>query len=1179
MKGNPEEQNKIKEYLLGQLTDEAKRRQIEEKLFLDDDYAEKLSIAEAELTEEYLDGNLSGEDRRSFDEFFLAAPERKKHLQLIKNLHKYAAQSQAVKEFPEERKALFDWRGWFAVPALRLAFVALIVCGIGFAVYRLGFSESEAEKGLTQLQIAYRGQRPVESRLTANFDYAPFVVTRGGEEPPIITDPAARKSAERLLGDASENSSDARAHHALGVFYLAEKKFDEALKEFNRALENAPENAKIYSDRGAVYLEKAQLAKDANRGEEFFVNANLGLQNLNRALELDENLLEALFNRALLLRKIPQMTNQAREAWKKYLEKDSSSRWADEARRELDELTEQSSATKDKSQILKDFLEAFRQGNDRRTWEIASQTKELISGIMISRQLARNFLEASVDQSRKEEQNEILSAFVYLGELERQNAGDPYFAELAGYYSKTNQAQRQKLLDAHAAMQKGYELILKLDYLQGLEAFEQAKKLFEEAGDDWEAGTAEYQICYCLCQRVLIKESNRRLLALVETSEKKKYKWQQALAEGWAGSNYIQLGEYSQGIVYSGKSLDLAEEISDTYNIQRALVQLTDVNGRIRDSQKTLDYAYRGLIFQSSYHSFPRQKWRNMNFAVEALSVFGFNEAAAALGEEMLNLAETELKDPRMTNTSRKNLAIIYGKLQRLPQAFRQSDAILQFARSSADEKMKQKLIADSTRIRADLQRESGDCAQALENYNQARELYRQMEFSASNYLLEKGRLFCEMARKNDAAVKAELLEVLQMFDESRGKIKEESERNTFFDAEQGVYDAAIDYSHSQLKDSAQAFDYAENSRARSLLNRIHNNFVQPLNVSEIRRRMPPGVQMIYYAVLADKILIWQVSEAKFVVAEKQIKAVEIEEKVRKYMKLLLDKNDAKEFREAAKELYGILIAPVEATLEPDKTLCLVADKMFFRIPFAALVAPQTDKYLIEEYALVSAPSATVFVNETEIARRKADDRQESVLSIGNPAFSRGEYAGLKDLPAAAREARQIGAFYEPRKILVESQATKEQLINNLDEADVLHFAGHYVPNANSPAASKFVLSEGGLSVEEITKRPLSRTRLVILSACETGVERFYNGEGMIGAARAFLALDVPLVVASQWSVDSKASAELMINFHRYRKQKDLPTVAALRQAQIDILSNEKSPFRQPFYWAGFLPIGGYTVY
>ena len=101
----------------------------------------------------------------------------------------------------------------------------------------------------------------------------------------------------------------------------------------------------------------------------------------------------------------------------------------------------------------------------------------------------------------------------------------------------------------------------------------------------------------------------------------------------------------------------------------------------------------------------------------------------------------------------------------------------------------------------------------------------------------------------------------------------------------------------------------------------------------------------------------------------------------------------------------------------------------------------------------------------------------------------------------------------------------------------------------------------------------------MILSACETGIEKFYNGEGMIGAARAFLAADVPLVVASQWAVESSATAELMIKFHRYRKENHLPTIDALRQAQIDLLKDDTSRFRQPFYWAGFLPIGGYTTY
>jgi CHAT domain-containing protein len=71
----------------------------------------------------------------------------------------------------------------------------------------------------------------------------------------------------------------------------------------------------------------------------------------------------------------------------------------------------------------------------------------------------------------------------------------------------------------------------------------------------------------------------------------------------------------------------------------------------------------------------------------------------------------------------------------------------------------------------------------------------------------------------------------------------------------------------------------------------------------------------------------------------------------------------------------------------------------------------------------------------------------------------------------------------------------------------------------------------------------------------------------------------VPLVVASQWSVDSDSTADLMIKFHRYRKQQNMPTVAALRQAQVDMLTNGKELFRQPYYWAAFVPVGGYANY
>lgn len=349
MKGNLESQNKIREYLLGRLAgDEATQRQIEEKLLLDDEYADKLSIAETELIEEYLDGNLSRGEEKSFNEFFLAAPERKKHFRLVKNLQKYSAQSEKVKEIPkkEEKKTAPDWRGWFALPSVRAAFAVLVVCALGFAVWRAGIykSESDAEKGWAQLQVVFRGQRLFESRLTVNAEHQPFTNTRSGsgsggseaDRQRAFNIEAARKGAEVFLQDAAKNPPDAaRAHHALGLLYMAERKFDDAAVEFNLALKIEPDNAKIYSDLGALYLEKSRLASPEDE-KEVSASAELALRNLDSALKLDENLPEALFNRALLLQKMPAMKNEARAAWEKYLEKDSRSKWAEEARRNLE---------------------------------------------------------------------------------------------------------------------------------------------------------------------------------------------------------------------------------------------------------------------------------------------------------------------------------------------------------------------------------------------------------------------------------------------------------------------------------------------------------------------------------------------------------------------------------------------------------------------------------------------------------------------------------------------------------------------------------------------------------------------------------------------------------------------------------------------------------------------------
>jgi CHAT domain-containing protein len=221
----------------------------------------------------------------------------------------------------------------------------------------------------------------------------------------------------------------------------------------------------------------------------------------------------------------------------------------------------------------------------------------------------------------------------------------------------------------------------------------------------------------------------------------------------------------------------------------------------------------------------------------------------------------------------------------------------------------------------------------------------------------------------------------------------------------------------------------------------------------------------------------------------------------------------------------------------------------------------------------------------TEFADRKASGQAERLLSVGNPSFDRLAFNNLAPLPDAQREAKEIAALYPGSRRLLGPEAREQAVRDEMAKADVAHFALHCVVDERSPKRSSLVLAkeppgdavkrsfDGLLEAGEIYGMNLPRMRVAVLSACQTGVERYYRGEGMIGMARAFLVARVPVVVASLWPVDSKATAELMIRFHQNRKGR--PSAEALWLAKRSMLKDSAGIYRHPFYWAAFETIGG----
>lgn len=101
-----EEQNNIKQYLLGNLTEDV-RQQVEERLLTEEDFFAELLFSEDELIDQYLAEKLSDEQRDKFEQHFLSTPERQQKLRFGRAFNRYTSEmpEAAFKRGVETRQA------------------------------------------------------------------------------------------------------------------------------------------------------------------------------------------------------------------------------------------------------------------------------------------------------------------------------------------------------------------------------------------------------------------------------------------------------------------------------------------------------------------------------------------------------------------------------------------------------------------------------------------------------------------------------------------------------------------------------------------------------------------------------------------------------------------------------------------------------------------------------------------------------------------------------------------------------------------------------------------------------------------------------------------------------------------------------------------------------------------
>ena len=317
-----------------------------------------------------------------------------------------------------------------------------------------------------------------------------------------------------------------------------------------------------------------------------------------------------------------------------------------------------------------------------------------------------------------------------------------------------------------------------------------------------------------------------------------------------------------------------------------------------------------------------------------------------------------------------------------------------------------------------------------------------------------------------------------------------------------------------------------------------------------------------------------------------------IDDAIAKFRKALGDPDNDR-VAELAHALYELAFRPIVPALAGAKQVLIAPDGALNLVPFAAL--HDGKHYLVEDYTF------TVLTSGRDLLRLGVRGTANGgPLIFADPDFDGGDAAaqpagrraramtGLTwpRLPGTGQEADAIAPALAGATVLRDKQAT-EAAVKAVHAPPVLHLATHgfFLESADDgdnpllesglafAGANKLASGrdDGILTALEASGLDLWGTKLVVMSACETGLGKVSNGDGVYGLRRALVIAGAESLVMSLWQVDDKATRDLMSGYYKKLAAGEGRS-AALRAVQLELAHQPK--YAHPYYWASFIAAG-----
>lgn len=335
---------------------------------------------------------------------------------------------------------------------------------------------------------------------------------------------------------------------------------------------------------------------------------------------------------------------------------------------------------------------------------------------------------------------------------------------------------------------------------------------------------------------------------------------------------------------------------------------------------------------------------------------------------------------------------------------------------------------------------------------------------------------------------------------------------------------------------------------------------VEPYSMNEIRSSMDPGSCMVVYWTFPEKTCIWVVSDKQHWFETVPAGSDTLDVLVQQARQFIAS-NAMSRMEKPLRELYNILIAPVEEVLEKYNYRTIVPKGSLHFLPFQALMDKNGD-FLVDHCVISYAPSASVW----KLCKDSFSDTGEGFLGM---ALGDIEVGGSHGLPGTTKELTEIAPLFSQPLIFYAENATETSFKQHAGGKRYIHLATHGFTDFHDPLYSFLLFppdedDDGRLLLTEVMGIRLN-ARLVSLSACQTGLGNISRGDELVSLNRSFIYAGTPAVISSLWDVSDYTTALLMKEF--YIQARDHSFARALTIAQRKV----KDQFLSPNYWAPFV--------